>query len=142
MLGALRLYSSIANQTPVIEQPISVPTNVALCSAPAPQKAGLHVQRLSKALRLIQSLCSSQLRNETFPEALCMSQSLFFEAERSRFFRPLNGSRRELVAACLRALYDRLHGPAADYAHNLNRTGLITAFRLSRPGKLFAEALW
>lgn len=125
---------------------------------------------------------------------------VFFEAERQRFFRPLNSSRRELVAACLRALYDRLHGPTADYAHNLtrdalrvlllpvvrqyqsvkaqeggddelsgaeaddpqalvgmvikalltdawleqfaDRTGLVTAFRFSRPGKLFAEALW
>lgn len=129
-----------------------------------------------------------------------MSHTVFFENERKRFFRPLNGTRRELVAACLRALYDRLHGPAADYAHNLtrdalkelllpvvreyrdaraddapddeltattdddpqtlvamviralltdgwleqfaDRTGLVTAFRLSRPGKLFSEALW
>lgn len=125
---------------------------------------------------------------------------MFFEAERLRFFRPLNSSRRELVAACLRVLFDRLHGPAADYSHNLTRdalrelllpvvreyqsiaaeededdelggegaadpqalvstvirvlhangwleqfaerTGLVTAFRFSRPGKLFAEALW
>ncbi|KDR40615.1 ferrochelatase [Caballeronia glathei] len=125
---------------------------------------------------------------------------MFFEAERLRFFRPLNSSRRELIAACLRALYERLHGPAADYAHNLtrdvlrelllpvvrryqttmadegatdefagadvndpqtlvamviralladgwleqfaDRTGLVMAFRFSRPGKLFAEALW
>lgn len=124
----------------------------------------------------------------------------FFEGERLRFFRPLNGTRRELVAACLRALFERLHGPAADYAHNLtrellrelllpvvrefqdriapdaaddelsapelddphqlvtaviraflsdgwleqfaDRNGLVTAFRFSRPGKLFAEALW
>ena len=128
-----------------------------------------------------------------------MSHPVFFEAERKRFFRPLNSSRRELFAACLRALYDRLHGPAADYAHNMtrdalkelllpvvrdyrdtliedgqddelttadddpqslvgvvvrallangwleqfaDRSGLVTAFRFSRPGKLFAEALW
>ena len=129
-----------------------------------------------------------------------MSSPVFFEAERQKFFRPLNSSRRELIVACLRALYDRLHGPAADYAHNLtretlrelllpvvreyqdkvaldagqdefntpesndpaqltslvirallndgwleqfpDRTGLVTAFRLSRPGKLFAEAFW
>lgn len=129
-----------------------------------------------------------------------MSHTVFFENERRRFFRPLNGTRRELFAASLRALYDRLHGPAADYAHNLmrdalkellfpvvreyrdtcaadavddevtaavdddphtlvtmvikalladgwleqfaDRTGLVSAFRLSRPGKLFAEALW
>lgn len=129
-----------------------------------------------------------------------MSSPVFFEAERQKFFRPLNSSRRELVVACLRALYERLHGPAADYAHTLtrealrelllpvvreyqdkvapdseqdefntpesndpqqltgvviralladgwleqfaDRNGLVTAFRLSRPGKLFAEALW
>lgn len=129
-----------------------------------------------------------------------MTAPEFFDEERARFFSPLNSSRRELVAACLRALYDRLHGPAADYAHNLNREslkelllpvireyqdrvevdeeqdefsaidaadptqlasfivrvlvshgwleqfpdrqGLVTAFRFSRPGKLFAEAFW
>jgi hypothetical protein len=129
-----------------------------------------------------------------------MSASMFFENERSRFFRPLNSSRRELVVACLRALYERLHGPAADYAHNMTRDalrdlllpvvrenldqaapvldqdefnvpesddpqqltslliralladgwleqfadrhGLVTAFRFSRAGKLFSEALW
>ena len=129
-----------------------------------------------------------------------MTAIVFFEAERQKFFRPLNSSRRELVAACLRALYEQLHGPAADYAHNLNREslkelvfpvvrayqdrldieveqdefntaeaadpqqlttivirallrdgwleqfpdrqGLVNAFRLSRPGKLFAESFW
>lgn len=127
-------------------------------------------------------------------------QSVFFDGDRQRFFRPLNSSRRELVAACLRALFERLHGPAADYAHNLtredlrelllpvvqehqnsdlgaagedelgdtesadastlaplvvrvlhadgwleqfaDRSGLVIAFRFSKPGKLFAEALW
>lgn len=126
--------------------------------------------------------------------------SLFFEGERQKFFRPLSSSRRELFVACLRAMFERLHGPAADYAHNLTRDvlkdlllpvvrdyqdkvapdagqdefntpesddpqqltgvviralladgwleqfadrhGLVTAFRFSRPGKLFAEALW
>lgn len=53
-----------------------------------------------------------------------MSASVFFEAERQRFFRPLSSSRRELISACLRALYERLHGPSADYAHNLNRESL------------------
>lgn len=129
-----------------------------------------------------------------------MSDHTFFAAERERFFRPLNGARRELVAAALRTLYERLHGPSADYAHNLNRDelkelllpvvlahrdrldtadtsdelnaleaeypgqltsvlirvlvqdgwleqypdrqGLVTAFRFSRPGKLFSEAFW
>ena len=54
-----------------------------------------------------------------------MTTPLFFEADRQTFFRPVNSSRRELVAACLRALYERLHGPAADYAHNLNREALV-----------------
>lgn len=129
-----------------------------------------------------------------------MTAPPFFDGPRARFFRPFNSSRRELVAACVRALYERLHGPAADYSHNLNREslkelllpvireykdrvetdtepdefmeaeasdpqqlaalvvrvllrdgwleqfpdrqGLVTAFRLTRPGKLFAEAFW
>jgi hypothetical protein len=139
-----------------------------------------------------------ELPNDAAKDTL-MTHPVFFEGERARFFRPLNSSRRELVAACLRALYERLHGPAADYAHNLtrdalrelllpvvreyrdmttddvpedelssmdddpltltagvvrallqdgwleqfaDRTGLTTAFRFSRPGKLLAEALW
>jgi Family of unknown function (DUF5716) len=53
-----------------------------------------------------------------------MTVPRFFEAERVRFFRPLNSSRRELVGACLRTLFERLHGPAADYAHNLTREAL------------------
>lgn len=129
-------------------------------------------------------------------------KNMFFEAERQCFFRPLNGKRRELVAACIRTLYDRLHGPGADYSQALNRdalrdilipaiqehssllipgeagaddelgdidsgdanllagalirsflkdgwletfgdhVGLVTAYRFTRPGKLFAEALW
>lgn len=127
---------------------------------------------------------------------------MFFEAQRHNFFRPLNGKRRELVVACLHALYERLHGPGADYANNMSRdllrdlmtpiiqkmanhlsidgdalddelssidatddqqlagalirgllkdgwleafgdrVGLVTAYRFSRAGKLFAEALW
>lgn len=53
-----------------------------------------------------------------------MNAAVFFEADRKKFFRPLNGSRKELIAACLRVLYERLHGPTADYAHNLNRESL------------------
>lgn len=127
---------------------------------------------------------------------------MFYDAERQNFFRPLNGKRRELVVSCLRSLYERLHGSAADYSHNLtrddvrdillpvvqrmsneisaednaaddelaaissdnvlelasaisrsllrdgwlemfgDRAGLVTAYRFSRAGKLFAEALW
>jgi hypothetical protein len=129
-----------------------------------------------------------------------MSLPLFFEGDRARFFRPLNSSRRELVVACLRALYQRLHSPSADQHQNLTREllrelllpvvreyqdnivpdaaadefnapeandpqqlttvlirvlladgwlevfgdrhGLVNAYRFSRPGKLFAEAIW
>lgn len=122
---------------------------------------------------------------------------LFFSEERSRFFRALNSSRRELVSASIRAIYERLHGPTANFTANLtkqefkdllypivvqyeatlssdvidelsqdadpsqmaglvlkalirdgwleqfaDRHGLVTAFRLSRPGKAVAEALW
>jgi len=127
---------------------------------------------------------------------------VFFESERQHFFRPLTGKRRELVVACLRVLYERLHGPSVDYSQNLtrdslkellsttvqglindfavdnlqntdelsaldsaddqqlttvlirtllkdgwletfgDRSGLVTAYRFSRAGKLFAEALW
>jgi hypothetical protein len=127
---------------------------------------------------------------------------MFFESERQNFFRPLNGKLRELVVACLRTLYEGLHGPGADYSQNLtrdalrdlwlpviqshandatldaiegddelssfssgdhqqlasalirslvrdgwletfgDRAGLVTAYKLTRAGKLFAEALW
>ena len=131
---------------------------------------------------------------------------MFFETERLHFFRPLSGKHREVIVACVRALYERLHGPSADYAQNLtrdglrdlllpvvrdarrlptpqddaidaadadallipdhaddmqgaaavtralqrdgwvetfaDRAGLVTAYRLSRAGKLFAEAFW
>ncbi|KGD30732.1 ATP-dependent helicase HrpA [Burkholderia pseudomallei] len=53
------------------------------------------------------------------PRAGASNTPVFFDAERQRFFRPLNSSRRELVAACLRALYDRLHGPASSSASPL-----------------------
>lgn len=121
----------------------------------------------------------------------------FFEEGRARFFSPLNGSRRELFAACIRSLYERLHGPNANHSTSLmkqefrdmlvpvildyesttktdvidelteerdpqilamrvmklliqegwieqyaDRQGLVTAFRLSRAGKIFAEAFW
>lgn len=125
--------------------------------------------------------------------------NVFFEADRVNFFRPVNGKHRELIGSCLVLLYERLHGPSADYAHNLtrdglrdlllpaiqthttdsidtegddefaaaggddqlianlviratvkdgwletfsDRAGLVTAYRFTRAGKLFAEALW
>ena len=43
------------------------------------------------------------------------------EFERRHFFRPLSGKHREVIVACVRALYERLHGPSADYAQNLSR---------------------
>jgi hypothetical protein len=131
---------------------------------------------------------------------------MFFQADRHNFFRPLSGKRRELVVACLHAMYERLHGPGADHANNMSRDALrdliapiiqltanqlmgdgadgadgseddfsksestddkelagllirsllkdgwletfgdrislITVYRFSRAGKLFAEALW
>ncbi len=126
---------------------------------------------------------------------------MFFESERSNFFRPLAGKYRELVVSCLRTLYERLHGPSADYSQNVtreslrdllspviqnhiselemdsslepdeltfeggdaaqqtgvlirallrdgwletfgDRAGLVTAYRFTRAGKLFSEALW
>jgi hypothetical protein len=132
---------------------------------------------------------------------------LFFESDRLNFFRPLAGKHRTVVVACVRALYERLHGPSADYGQNLtrdslrdlllpvvqdarhvlalqddaasaedgampgvipdnaddqqstaavvralhsdgwletfgDRAGLVTAYRFSRAGKLFAEAFW
>jgi hypothetical protein len=127
---------------------------------------------------------------------------MFFESERQNFFRPLAGKRRELVVACLKSLYERLHGPGADYSQNVtreslrdlltpvvqdlvntiamdtdalddelssveanddqqvasavirsllkdgwletfgDRVGLVTAYRFTRAGKLFSEALW
>ncbi len=128
---------------------------------------------------------------------------MFLEANRWHFFRLLSGKRREMVASCLKSLYDRLHGPGADYSQNLtrdglrellypviqetanleisagepasdddlaqihssdlpqlanalirdlvrdgwlesfgDRAGLVAAYRFTRAGKLFAEALW
>jgi hypothetical protein len=127
---------------------------------------------------------------------------MFFEDDRKHFFRPLSNKRREAVAACLRALYERLHGPSADYSQSMTRdnlrelflpviqstqhgaaahadagdlpgsaldamepvelakalvrelandgwledypdkVGLVTAYRFTRAGKLFAHALW
>jgi hypothetical protein len=49
---------------------------------------------------------------------------LFFEPDRLNFFRPLAGKHRGVVVACVRALYERLHGPSADYGQNLTRDGL------------------
>ena len=47
--------------------------------------------------------------------------NLFFTGKREHFFRPLSRSDRECCAAVLRALYDRIHGPNANYSEALTR---------------------
>lgn len=46
---------------------------------------------------------------------------LFFTPPREHFFRPLTHDNRELCAAVLRTLYERVHGANADYAEVLTR---------------------
>ncbi|MBI5329978.1 MAG: hypothetical protein HZB71_05130 [Betaproteobacteria bacterium] len=46
---------------------------------------------------------------------------LFFTPPREHFFRPLTHENRELCAAVLRALHERVHGANADYAEALTR---------------------
>lgn len=46
---------------------------------------------------------------------------LFFAPPREQFFRPLTHDNRELCAAVLRALHERVHGANADYAEVLTR---------------------
>lgn len=47
--------------------------------------------------------------------------TLFFTPPREHFFRPLTHDNRELCAAVLRALHERVHGVNADYAEALTR---------------------
>ena len=128
---------------------------------------------------------------------------MFFQPDRLHFFRPLASKHRGILVDCVHALYERLHGPSADYAQNLtreslrdlllpvvqqarlalvpdddappdlefslstdsddaqstaaviralerdgwlekfgDRAGLVSAYRFTRAGKLFAEAFW
>ena len=46
----------------------------------------------------------------------------FFTGKREQFFRPLTHADRECCAAVLRSLYDRVHGPNADYSEALTRS--------------------
>lgn len=46
----------------------------------------------------------------------------FFTGKREQFFRPLTHADRECCAAVLRGLYDRVHGPNADYSEALTRS--------------------
>ena len=45
----------------------------------------------------------------------------FFTGRQEQFFRPLTHADRECCAAVLRSLYDRVHGPNADYSEALTR---------------------
>jgi Family of unknown function (DUF5716) len=47
--------------------------------------------------------------------------TVFFIGKRDQFFRPLTHGDRECCAAVLRSLYDRVHGPNADYSEALTR---------------------
>ncbi|WP_423600962.1 Wadjet anti-phage system protein JetA family protein [Roseateles sp. MS654] len=54
-------------------------------------------------------------------EPLIAQTMQFFAAPREHFFRPLTHDNRELCAAVLRALHERVHGANADYAETLTR---------------------
>lgn len=54
---------------------------------------------------------------------------MFFTSERPHFFNPLTGKYREVVAECLRLLYQRLYTDLRDYGSGLNREGLVDIFK-------------
>ena len=54
---------------------------------------------------------------------------MFFSDSRQHFFNPLTGKYRELVAECLRLLYQRLYTDLRDYGHAMNREQLIDIFK-------------
>lgn len=54
---------------------------------------------------------------------------MFFDDSREHFFSPLTGKYRELVAECLRLLYQRLYTDLRDYGHALNRDQLLDIFK-------------
>ena len=53
---------------------------------------------------------------------------MFFKEERYTFFRPLTGKNREMVAACVRALYDSTYGAESDRMSALSRDALKAVF--------------
>lgn len=53
----------------------------------------------------------------------------FFSPPREHFFRPLTHDNRELCAAVLRALHERVHGANADYAEVLTRELVLEVIR-------------
>lgn len=54
---------------------------------------------------------------------------LFFTPPREHFFRPLTHDNRELCAAVLRQLHERIHGANADYAEALTREVVLEVVR-------------
>ena len=54
---------------------------------------------------------------------------MFFSESRPHFFSPLTGKYRELVAECLRLLYQRLYTDLRDYGHAINREQLVDIFK-------------
>lgn len=54
---------------------------------------------------------------------------MFFTEERPNFFSPLTGKYREVVAECLRLLYQRLYTDLRDYGTGLNRDALVDIFK-------------
>jgi DNA-binding MarR family transcriptional regulator len=54
---------------------------------------------------------------------------LFFNPPREQFFRPLTHENREVCAAVLRQLHERVHGANADYAEALTREVILEVVR-------------
>lgn len=54
---------------------------------------------------------------------------MFFTESRIQFFAPLTGKYREIVAECLRLLYQRLYTDLRDYGHSLHRDQLVDIFK-------------
>lgn len=54
---------------------------------------------------------------------------MFFEQQRLHFFTPLTGKYREVVAECLRLLYQRLYTDLRDYGNAMNRDQLLDIFK-------------
>lgn len=56
------------------------------------------------------------------------NDGLFFIDTGLHFFAPLTGKYREVVASCIRNLYQRLNGPEADYSYHLTRKDVVDIF--------------
>jgi len=68
---------------------------------------------------------------------------MFFSDPRQHFFSPLTGKYRELVAECLRLLYQRLYTDLRDYGNAINREQLVDIFKeaIARSPILDADVL-